>query len=34
MPYVSNLNIKPSCHTLTKAFEMSKNAPLTSTDGL
>ena len=33
-PYVCNLKIKPSCHTLAKAFEMSKNTPLISIDEL
>ena len=26
--------MKPSCQTLSKAFEISKKAPLTSTEGL
>ena len=34
MPYVCNVNIKPSYQTLSKAFEMSKNTPVISTDGL
>ena len=29
-----NLNKRPMCQTLSKAFEMSRNTPLTSTAGL
>ena len=34
IPYVCNLNINPSYQTLSKALEMSKKVPLTSSGGL
>ena len=34
VPYVFNLNNKPSCQTLSNALEMSKKFPLTSIVGL
>ena len=33
MPYVFYLNRIPSCHTLSKALEMSRKTPLTSIVG-
>ena len=33
-PYDFNLNNRPWCHTLSKAFDISKNIALVSTSGL
>ena len=33
-PFCFNLKINPSCQTLSKAYEISKNIALTSRDGV
>ena len=34
IPFCSSLNIKPLCHTLSKALDMSRNTALTSRDSV